>query len=110
MRSNLKIGEMSDNQNELSRKQRSQPINSAIKRSRKAGATPASKQTTKILASLSPREEMLLRLRFGIGSEVEYTLSQLSRQFSLPPQRLGRIQLNAFTKLRQGSRYFLSQT
>jgi DNA-directed RNA polymerase sigma subunit (sigma70/sigma32) len=110
MRSNLKIGEMSDNQSELSRKQRSQPINSANKRSRKAGATPANKQMTKILASLSPREEMLLRLRFGIGSEVEYTLSQLSRQFSLPPQRLGRIQLNAFTKLRQGSRYFLSQT
>ena len=52
---------------------------------------------------------MLLRLRFGIGSEVAYPLSQLSRRFSLPPQRLGRIQQNAFTKLRQGSRYFRPQ-
>jgi DNA-directed RNA polymerase sigma subunit (sigma70/sigma32) len=110
MRSNLKIGEMSDNQNELSRNQRSQPINSANKQSRKATATPANEQMTKILASLSPREEMLLRLHFGIGSGAEYTLSQLSPSFSLTPQRLGRIQLKAFSKLRQGSRYFLSKT
>jgi RNA polymerase primary sigma factor len=79
-------------------------INSGNKRSRKATATPASKQMTKILASLSPREEMLLRLRFGIGSEAKYTLSELSRRFPLPPQRILRIQLDAFTKLRQGSR------
>ena len=109
MRQNRKIGEMLDKQDALSRNKRSKSINTVNKRSRQEPATPGSKQMIKILASLSPREEMLLRLRFGIGSDAEYTLNQLSRRFSLPPQRIGRIQLNAFTKLRQGSRYFLSQ-
>ena len=108
MRQNRKIGEMLDKQDALSRNKRSKSINTVNKRSQEP-ATPGSKQMIKILASLSPREEMLLRLRFGIGIEVAYPLSQLSRRFSLPPQRLGRIQQNAFTKLRQGSRYFLSQ-
>jgi DNA-directed RNA polymerase sigma subunit (sigma70/sigma32) len=81
-------------------------IDAANKRSRKPSAAPANNQITKALASLSPREEMLLRLRFGIGSESECTLSQLSWRFSLPPQRLGRIQSNALSKLRQGSRSF----
>ena len=95
---------MLDQQDAPSHNKRSKSINTANKRIR--GST----QMTKVLASLSPREEMLLRLRFGIGTEVAYPLSQLSRRFSLPPQRLGRIQQNAFTKLRQVSRYFLSQT
>jgi DNA-directed RNA polymerase sigma subunit (sigma70/sigma32) len=98
---------MADNQERMFAQTKvSHSINSANKRSRKATATAPSKQMTKILASLSPREEML----FGIGSEAKYTLSELSRRFSLPPQRIRRIQLDAFTKLRQGSRYFLSQT
>jgi DNA-directed RNA polymerase sigma subunit (sigma70/sigma32) len=101
---------MLDQQDAPSHNKRSKSVNTANKRNREGTATPGSKQMTKVLASLSPREEMLLRLRFGIGTEVAYTLSQLSRRFSLPPQRLGRIQQNAFTKLRQVSRYFLSQT
>jgi sigma-70-like protein len=101
-----KIKDMLDNQDKRWNK-RSYSIDSAYKRSGKPTATHANNQITKALASLSPREEMLLRMRFGIGSDVEGTLSQLSRRFSLPPQRLGRIQSNAFSKLRQGSRYFL---
>ena len=94
---------MLDKQDTPSHNKRSKSINTVNKRSREGTATPGSKQMMKILASLSPREEMLLRLRFGIGTEVEYTLSQLSRRFSLPPQRLGRIQQSAFAKLRRGS-------
>ena len=100
---------MLDHQDKRAHEQGCYYIDAANKRSRKPSAAPANNQITKALASLSPREEMLLRLRFGIGTGVAYPLSQLSRRFSLPPQRLGRIQQNAFTKLRQGSRYFLSQ-
>jgi RNA polymerase primary sigma factor len=84
-------------------------IKSTNKRRSEGISTAHSKQVTRILASLSPREEMLLRLRFGIGSTAEYTLSELSRRFSLRPQRIHRIQQNAFTKLRQRSLYFLSE-
>jgi DNA-directed RNA polymerase sigma subunit (sigma70/sigma32) len=98
-----------DNQ-DMGKTKISHSVNSTNNRRCKSIPTALSKQMTKVLASLSPREEMLLRLRFGIGSDAEYTLNQLSRRFSLPPQRIGRIQLNAFTKLRRGSRYFLSQT
>jgi len=100
---------MLDKQDAPMRKRTSNPINVSKMQSCDVTATSANKLMTKILASLRPREEMLLRLRFGIGTEVAYPLSQLSRRFSLPPQRLGRIQQNAFTKGRQGSRYFLSQ-
>ena len=94
---------MLDKQDAPSHNKRSKSINTVNKRSREGTTTPGSKQMMKILASLNPREEMLLRLRFGIGTEVAYPLSQLSRRFSLPPQRLGRIQQNAFTKLRRGA-------
>jgi sigma-70-like protein len=94
---------MLDKQDAPMRKRTSNPINGSKMQSCDVTATSANKLMTKILASLSPREEMLLRLRFGIGTEVAYPLSQLSRRFSLPPQRLGRIQQNAFTKLRRGA-------
>jgi DNA-directed RNA polymerase sigma subunit (sigma70/sigma32) len=100
---------MVDNQKKLSPKEGNSG-GAAKKRGRKLTATPANQRITKVLASLSPREEMLIRLRFGIGSEPEHTLSQLSRRFSLPPQRLGRIQSKAFSKLRHPSRYLLSPT
>jgi DNA-directed RNA polymerase sigma subunit (sigma70/sigma32) len=100
---------MLDNQKDLSHKE-GNSAGAAKKRGRKPTATPTNRRITKVLASLSPREEMLLRLRFGIGSEAEHTLNELRPRFSLPPQRLGRIQSNAFSKLRHGSSYFLSQT
>ena len=65
-----------------------------------------SKQITKIFASLSPREEVLLRLSFGIGSDADCTLGEIGRRFSLPPQRIRHIQRQAFGKLRQASCYF----
>ena len=100
---------MLDNQKKLSPKE-GNSIGAVKKRGRKLSTTPTNQRMMKVLASLSPREEMLLRLRFGIGYETEHTLCQLSRRFSLPPQRLGRIQSNAFSKLRHPSRYLLSPT
>jgi hypothetical protein len=73
---------MLDKQDAPSHNKRSKSINTVNIRSREGTATPGSKQMMKILASLRPREEMLLRLRFGIGTEVAYPLSQLSRRFS----------------------------
>jgi RNA polymerase primary sigma factor len=64
------------------------------------------KQMTKIFATLSPRKEMLLRLSFGIGSDARYTLGEIGRKFSLPPQRIRQIQRKAFGKLRKPSSYF----
>jgi RNA polymerase primary sigma factor len=81
-------------------------LNSANGRGRKAAVRTIAKQMTKIFAALSPREEMLLRLSFGIGSDADYTLSEIGRRFSLPPQRIRQLQRKAFGKLRQASSYF----
>jgi hypothetical protein len=50
------------------------------------------KPKTKIFAALSPREEMLLRVSFGIGSDADYTLSEINPEFSLPPQGIRQLQ------------------
>jgi len=84
----------------------SNPLNSANGRGRKAAVRTLAKQVRKIFASLSPREEVLLRLSFGIGSDGDYTLSEISRKFFLPPQRIRQIRRRAFGKLRQASSYF----
>jgi RNA polymerase primary sigma factor len=58
-----------------------------------------------VLATLSPREEMILRLHFGIGRKARYSLREVGKQFSLTPQRIGQIQAKAFRKLRQTPRF-----
>jgi RNA polymerase primary sigma factor len=57
-------------------------------------------QLRKILATLTPREERVLRLRFGIGEKDDHTLNEISRDFSLTSERIRQIEAKALGKLR----------
>ena len=57
-------------------------------------------QIRKIIATLTPREEKVLRLRFGIGEKDDHTLNQISRDFSLSSERIRQIEAKALGKLR----------
>jgi RNA polymerase primary sigma factor len=54
----------------------------------------------KMIATLTPREEKVLRLRFGIGEKDDHTLNQISRDFSLSSERIRQIEAKALGKLR----------
>jgi DNA-directed RNA polymerase sigma subunit (sigma70/sigma32) len=60
-------------------------------------------QTVKVLSTLAPREEMILRMRFGIGQKAR-TLEEISQQFSLTGELLRRIELKALRKVRERTR------
>jgi len=62
-------------------------------------------QVNKLLAGLSPREEKILRLRFGIGEDGESTLEEIGRQFGLSRERIRQIEAKALERLRDPSRY-----
>ena len=57
-------------------------------------------QIRKMIATLTPREERVLRLRFGIGEKDDHTLEQISRDFSLTSERIRQIEARALKKLR----------
>jgi RNA polymerase sigma factor (sigma-70 family) len=57
-------------------------------------------QVRKMIATLTPREERVLRLRFGIGEKDDHTLDQISRDFSLTSERIRQIEAQALRKLR----------
>ena len=57
-------------------------------------------QIRKMIATLTPREERVLRLRFGIGEKDDHTLDQISRDFSLTSERIRQIEARALRKLR----------
>ena len=59
----------------------------------------------KLLAGLSPREEKILRLRFGIGEDGEYTLEEIGRQFGLSRERIRQIEAKAIERLRDPNRH-----
>jgi RNA polymerase primary sigma factor len=61
-------------------------------------------QIQKILATLTPREEKVLRRRFGIGEETEHTLQEVGEEFGLTRERIRQIQAKALTRLRHSSR------
>ncbi len=71
--------------------------------------------TTRVLASLTPREERVLRMRFGIGMNTDHTLEEVGQQFSVTRERIRQIEAKALRKLKHPSRSrklrsFLEQT
>jgi RNA polymerase primary sigma factor len=60
--------------------------------------------TTRVLASLTPREERVLRMRFGIGMNKDHTLEEVGRQFSVTRERIRQIEAKALRKLKNPSR------
>ena len=61
-------------------------------------------QTTGVLSSLTPREEKVLRLRFGVGEESEHTLEEVGQKFAVTRERIRQIESKALRKLRHPSR------
>src|ERR1019366_6385763 len=61
-------------------------------------------QTCKVLATLTAREEKVLRMRFGIGEKSDYTLEEVGQEFDLTRERIRQIEAKALHKLRRSSR------
>ncbi|HYD48688.1 MAG TPA: RNA polymerase sigma factor RpoD [Terriglobales bacterium] len=61
-------------------------------------------QTRKVLATLTPREEQILRMRFGIGEKSDYTLEEVGQRFAVTRERIRQIEAKALRKLRHPSR------
>src|SRR5262245_4501688 len=60
--------------------------------------------TTRVLGSLTPREERVLRMRFGIGINTDHTLKEVGQQFSVTRERIRQIEAKALRKLKHPSR------
>jgi RNA polymerase primary sigma factor len=63
-----------------------------------------SEQTRKALATITPREEKILRMRFGIGEYAEHTLEEVGQDFTVTRERIRQIEAKALRKLRHPSR------
>jgi RNA polymerase primary sigma factor len=61
-------------------------------------------QTRRVLATLTPREEKVLRMRFGIGESSDHTLEEVGQDFSVTRERIRQIEAKALRKLRHPSR------
>jgi len=66
--------------------------------------TSLEEQTRKVLATLTPREEQILRMRFGIGEKSDYTLEEVGQRFAVTRERIRQIEAKALRKLRHPSR------
>ena len=73
------------------------PLDSAIQENLK-------ETTTRVLSSLTPREERVLRMRFGIGMNTDHTLEEVGQQFSVTRERIRQIEAKALRKLRHPTR------
>jgi RNA polymerase primary sigma factor len=73
------------------------PVESAIR-------TNLAELTHKVLASLTPREEQIVRMRFGIGQKSECTLEEVGKLFAVTRERIRQIEEKALAKLRQTGR------
>jgi RNA polymerase primary sigma factor len=60
--------------------------------------------TTKVLSSLTPREERVIRMRFGIGTNTDFTLEEVGKLFLVTRERIRQIEAKALRKLRHPSR------
>jgi RNA polymerase primary sigma factor len=63
-----------------------------------------SEQTRRVLTTLTPREEKVLRMRFGIGEKADHTLEEVGRDFDVTRERIRQIEAKALRKLRHPSR------
>jgi len=73
------------------------PVDAAVQNALKSS-------TTKVLATLTPREERVLRMRFGIGMNTDHTLEEVGQQFSVTRERIRQIEAKALRKLKHPSR------
>jgi RNA polymerase primary sigma factor len=78
-------------------KNATQPLESAVNSNLR-------ETTTRVLASLTPREERVLRMRFGIGMNTDHTLEEVGQQFSVTRERIRQIEAKALRKLKHPSR------
>ncbi len=85
------LGDFIEDQNAL------QPLDATIR-------SNLGESTTKILATLTPREERVLRMRFGIGMNTDHTLEEVGLQFSVTRERIRQIEAKALRKLKHPSR------
>ena len=85
------LGDFIEDQNAL------MPLDQAIR-------SNLSASTTKILATLTPREERVLRMRFGVGMNTDHTLEEVGLQFSVTRERIRQIEAKALRKLKHPSR------
>jgi len=85
------LGDFIEDQNAL------QPLDASIRAN-------LGESTTKILATLTPREERVLRMRFGIGMNTDHTLEEVGLQFSVTRERIRQIEAKALRKLKHPSR------
>ena len=69
-----------------------------------AMALSLEEQTRKVLATLTPREEQILRMRFGIGEKIDYTLEEVGQRFAVTRERIRQIEAKALRKLRNPAR------
>ena len=67
--------------------------------------TNLSEQTRKVLATLTPREEHILRMRFGIGEKTDCTLEEVGKLFAVTRERIRQIEAKALGKLRTTERW-----
>jgi RNA polymerase primary sigma factor len=74
-----------------------QPLDAAIQSNLR-------ESTTRVLATLTPREERVLRMRFGIGMNTDHTLEEVGQQFSVTRERIRQIEAKALRKLKHPSR------
>ena len=86
-----RLGDLIEDQNVVS------PIDSAI-------AANLREATTEVLASLTAREERILRMRFGIGTNSDHTLQEVGKHFSVTRERIRQIEAKALRKLTHPSR------
>jgi RNA polymerase primary sigma factor len=87
----VRLGDLIEDKNAI------QPIDAAIQSNLR-------ETTTRVLASVTPREERVLRMRFGIGMNKDHTLEEVGRQFSVTRERIRQIEAKALRKLKHPSR------
>jgi RNA polymerase primary sigma factor len=85
------LGDLIENRNSMS------PVETAV-------STDLADQTRKVLATLTPREEKVLRMRFGIGEKKDHTLEEVGQDFEVTRERIRQIEAKALSKLRHPSR------